>query len=83
MQQLGVTTAYVRTKDAAGTNSPLVIILVTPEEEETSTLLQNVRSMSSVRTKDPRAPQRFMLDSRVNLTVTVRNIDTFQFFDAP
>jgi hypothetical protein len=77
MQQLGVTTAYARTKDAAGTNSPLVIILVTPEEEKISTLLQNARSMSSVRTKDLSAPQRLMLDNRVNSTVMVRSIDAF------
>ena len=72
MRRPGVTTAYVRTKAAAGTNSPLVIILVRVKEAKTSSLLQNVRSMSSVRTKGLSAPQRFMLDSRVNSTVTVR-----------
>ena len=71
MRQLGVTTAYARTKVVAGTNFPLVIILVRVKGKRTSTPLQNARSMSSVRTKGLRAPQRLVLDSRVNLTVTV------------
>ena len=80
MRRPGVTTAYVGAKDAAGTNFRLVILLARVEETgNTSILLQNVRSQSSVRTKGLSAPQRFKLDSHVNSTVTVRSIDIFSF----
>ena len=77
MQQHGVTTAYVKTKGAAGTNSRLGILLATLQAGKSSSLLQNVPSISSVRTKDLSAPQKFKLDSRVNSTVTVRSIFNF------
>ncbi|KAI9442362.1 hypothetical protein H4582DRAFT_1276672 [Lactarius indigo] len=64
---------YVGTKVAAGMNFRLVILLARVEEAgNASTFLQNVRSQSSVQTKDRNAPQRFKLDSRVNSTVTTR-----------
>lgn len=55
----------------------MVILPATLQAREASNLLQNVRSISSVRTKDLSAPIKLVLDNRVNSTVMVRGIFNF------
>ncbi|KAH9159972.1 hypothetical protein EDB89DRAFT_1009856, partial [Lactarius sanguifluus] len=64
------------------TNFRLVILPVRVEEAgNASNFLQNVRSRSSVRTKDRNVPRGFKLDSRVNSTVTTRVLGPDDFKD--
>ncbi len=82
MRLLGVTAAHVSPKGAVGTNFRLAIPPAKVEETGTgksSNLLQNVRFMSSVRTKGMSAPQRSTLDNRVSSIVTVRSVHIFNF----